>query len=105
MTSMLLTRRYDEAAGVLCSLATAAEGAAGGLTAARQSSFEQSHIAIFFSAAYLPATSSTILRTIARSPAMNGVTCLKPVPSQRWNLTMPEPSWSEQLVLIGGKSP
>ena len=52
-----------------------------------------------------PRASSTILRTMSRSPAMNGATCLKPLPSHCWNLTMPEPSWSAQLVLIGGKRP
>ena len=49
----------------------------------------QSRGVSFFSAAYFAALSSTILRTIARSPAMNGVTCLKPVPSHRWNFTIP----------------
>jgi hypothetical protein len=57
-----------------------------------QPSFPQSRGESFFSLAYFAALSSTILRTIARSPAMNGVTCLNLVPSHRWNFTMPDPS-------------
>src|SRR5450755_3849250 len=99
MTSMLFTERYGEPVAV-CGVADMVRRAArhANRFAWReyrgQFSLLQSRGVIFFSAAYLPAVSSTILRTIARSPDMNGVTCLKPVPSHIWNFTMPEPSWS-----------
>src|SRR5512143_2533723 len=73
--------------------------------AADQPSLAQSRGVIFFSAAYLAALSSTILRIMSESPLMNPVSGLKWVPSHCWNLTIPEPSWSRQLVLIGGNIP
>src|SRR6186997_1828611 len=90
-------------AGRAVAAAAAANGAAG--RSDDQSSLPQSRGVIFFSVAYLAACSTAILRVNARSPAMKEVTCLKLWPSHCWNLTIPEPSWSEQLVLIGGKRP